>query len=603
MGARKLRSTTLGALVVMGTGCSGPDTPIAPRDSVASLTGSLPAVVLIDPAATTGATPSFTWQAVPNADAYQLWVSSLAGVRVNQVLTAAAASCGTGAGACSVTPTVVLEPGAARFWVRAQNQDGNGTWGSGQSFFVSAGTIPAPRSPTGLITDATPAFVWDEVAGASSYELWVDDSTGNVANQTFSSAGVCGSGTCTANIGPGLADGPGTWWVRADGGSWSPGLSFTVGAVPAAPTLISPVGAAVTTEVFTWAAEAVATEYQIWVENAGAVAVNQTITAGAAGCAGGGSCSFDAGGLLAEGLTFWWVRASGSAGWSSWSARATYTQLVPAPVGFVAISAGTFTMGSPPTEVGRGPSDPETQHAVTITQSFWLKATEVTQAEWSALMGTNPSYFTSCGGDCPVERVSWWDAIAFANALSDSEGLERCYVHGPWLCGSPGGGCAPNDTFCDHAQCPLPGLTFVGLGCRGYRLPTEAEWEYAARAGTMTAFHTGDLVFEPCSPLDPNLDAAGWYCGNATGPQDVAGKLPNAWGLFDMHGNLQEWVHDWYGPYPTVNGGPASGPGRIQRGGSWDRGGGSARSASRGWTSPRSRSYEYGFRVARSIVP
>ena len=248
----------------------------------------------------------------------------------------------------------------------------------------------------------------------------------------------------------------------------------------------------------------------------------------------------------------------------------------PALDGFVLIPAGEFVMGSPPGELGR--FDDETQHRVRLTRSFWMGTTEVTQGEWAALMGNNPSWFANCGDDCPVENVTWFDAVAYANALSRSEGLEECY-------GANG--------------------AFAGLDCAGYRLPTEAEWEYAARAGTQTAFHSGNITRTVCA-LDPNLDAAGWYCGNSgdtTHP--VAGKQPNAWGLFDVHGNVWEWVQDWYDDYPndalTIDPiGPGGGGDRVRRGGSWSGYARFARAAFRDWYGPGLRNVNLGFRLARS---
>jgi formylglycine-generating enzyme required for sulfatase activity len=251
----------------------------------------------------------------------------------------------------------------------------------------------------------------------------------------------------------------------------------------------------------------------------------------------------------------------------------------PIPEGYVRIEPGEFTMGSPEDELGR--FGDETQHRVTVTRAFALKATEVTQAEWRAVMGNNPSGFRNCGDTCPVERVSWFDAVDYVNRVSDAEGLPRCYA--------------------DDAD-----RTFAGLDCTGYRLPTEAEWEYAARAGAMTALHTGDIVNADCVPVDPNADAAGWYCGNAGGtPHPVGEKQPNAWGLYDMHGNVSEWVHDWWAEYPAGAAvdpaGPASGGGRVDRGGSWGDDAQRVRSADRAGFPPADRFSFLGFRPSRSL--
>jgi formylglycine-generating enzyme required for sulfatase activity len=247
---------------------------------------------------------------------------------------------------------------------------------------------------------------------------------------------------------------------------------------------------------------------------------------------------------------------------------------------YVRIEPGEFTMGSPADELGH--EDKETQHRVAITRAFALKATEVTQAEWRSVMGSNPSGFANCGDTCPVEVVSWYEAVDYVNRVSDAEGLARCY--------------ADDDE-----------RTFAGLDCAGYRLPTEAEWEYAARAGTVTAFYTGDIT-QPdyCDTVDPNLDAAGWYCGNSGDTTHPVGeKQPNAWGLYDMHGNVLEWIHDRYGAYPAGGAvdplGPAAGDYRVVRGGSWAYNARNARAALRDGEDSDGRDNTLGFRPARSL--
>ena len=261
---------------------------------------------------------------------------------------------------------------------------------------------------------------------------------------------------------------------------------------------------------------------------------------------------------------------------------------VVAPPGYVRLEAGAFWMGSPEEELGRLAN--EARHRVTLTRAFALKETEVTQAEWWDVMGeARQPGFAGCDA-CPMERVSWEDAAAYCNALSRREGLPPCY------------GGAPN-------------FEFAGLDCAGYRLPTEAEWEYAARAGTETAFYTGPITVDGnvCDPIDPNADRAGWYCGNSGGmthPVASRGKAPNAWGLYDMHGNVGEWVNDWYDlDYGGARGaaaadplgGPASGGRRVYRGGSWGYGAQFARSAYRTRSSPAIRFSFLGFRPSRSL--
>jgi len=240
------------------------------------------------------------------------------------------------------------------------------------------------------------------------------------------------------------------------------------------------------------------------------------------------------------------------------SPTGTITEPLPG-MKFVWIPPGSFLMGSPPGERGRRHN--EAQHLVTLTKGFYLQTTEVTQGQWKEVMGDNPSYFSSCGEDCPVERVSWEDVQEFIRRLNQRENSNR------------------------------------------YRLPTEAEWEYAARAGSTTAFANGEIRDTGCR--DPNLDKIGWYCGNSgekTHP--VARKQPNAWGLHDMHGNVWEWCRDWEGDYPsaavTDPTGPLSGEYRVVRGGSWTRGARRCRSAFRGAALPGGLDLRLGFRLART---
>jgi formylglycine-generating enzyme required for sulfatase activity len=225
---------------------------------------------------------------------------------------------------------------------------------------------------------------------------------------------------------------------------------------------------------------------------------------------------------------------------------------------FIYIAPGSFIMGSPEHESGRG-SD-ETQHEVTLTRGYTIQATPVTQGQWKALMGSNPSCFLQGGEDCPVEGISWNECQEFIKKVNE-------------------------------------------VGDYTYRLPTEAEWEYACRAGASAALFNGEITELFCR-LDPCLDAAGWYCGNSgrkTHP--VAEKNPNAWGLFDMHGNVCEWCQDWYGEYAAMPQadppGAAFGPGRVVRGGSWFSSSQNCRSASRFYRPPNSRCDFIGFRVVR----
>ncbi|MFH0871186.1 MAG: SUMF1/EgtB/PvdO family nonheme iron enzyme [bacterium] len=217
----------------------------------------------------------------------------------------------------------------------------------------------------------------------------------------------------------------------------------------------------------------------------------------------------------------------------------------------VLIPAGRFTMGSPASESGRN-SDEGPQHEVQITRPFYLGKYEVTQAQWRAIMGNNPSGFQGCD-DCPVEQVSWNDIQEFIRRLNEKAGRT------------------------------------------GYRLPTEAEWEYACRAGSQTAYSFGD---------DPgSLEWFAWYSKNSDSKTHPVGqKRPNAWGFHDMQGNVWEWCQDWHGNYasglvsdPT---GPGSGSDRVIRGGSWYLDPGYLRASSRYGFRPSYRYASYGFRLA-----
>lgn len=222
---------------------------------------------------------------------------------------------------------------------------------------------------------------------------------------------------------------------------------------------------------------------------------------------------------------------------------------------FMLLQSGSFMMGSPDDEAGRY-SD-ENLHRVTLTHPFYLQTTEVTQKQWETVMGENPANFTGCP-DCPVERTNWYDVEKFIAALNK-----------------------------------------MGEGV--YRLPTEAEWEYAARAGSSTALPNGDLQAVSCEE-DKNLDALGWYCFNSKNTtQPVAQKQPNSWGFYDMHGNAWEWVSDWYGPMSDEDAidpkGPATGERKVKKGGSWSFLARDLRSANRDSKPADDRCVGMGFRL------
>jgi formylglycine-generating enzyme required for sulfatase activity len=220
---------------------------------------------------------------------------------------------------------------------------------------------------------------------------------------------------------------------------------------------------------------------------------------------------------------------------------------------FVLIPAGTFMMGSPEDDPERLVY--ETLHQVTISKPFYMQTMPVTQGQWQKVMGNNPSHFKG-DDNCPVENVSWNDVQEFISKLNSMEREDR------------------------------------------YRLPTEAEWEYACRTGSTTAYCFGD---------DPgHLGEYAWYSSNSGSKTHPVGqKTPNAWGLYDMHGNVWEWVQDRCGDYLSGNvtdpEGLSSGWGRVIRGGSWGSDARLCRSAYFSGDDPESRSLIHGFRLLRTM--
>ncbi|MBW1988704.1 MAG: formylglycine-generating enzyme family protein [Deltaproteobacteria bacterium] len=268
---------------------------------------------------------------------------------------------------------------------------------------------------------------------------------------------------------------------------------------------------------------------------------------------------------------------------------------------FVWVPAGTFYMGSPPWEPGR--SDGETRHKVILTKGFYIQTTEVTQGQWQKVMGYNPSRFSQCGADCPAENMDYDEILAFIAKLNEMEGTDR------------------------------------------YRLPTEAEWEYACRAGTETPFAYGECLTTEFANYDGGYPLEGCRKGvfrNRTLP--VKSFPPNAWGLYDMHGNVFEACQDWYETYAidrdiSVKGeeneeilkmirekaekdsegkilakdpdqapqvdptGPETGQRKVYRGGAWSSDAKFCRSARRSRFDPSPGSYLRGFRLVADEVP
>jgi len=274
-----------------------------------------------------------------------------------------------------------------------------------------------------------------------------------------------------------------------------------------------------------------------------------------------------------------------------------YETVQDTPAGFVAILPGGFTMGSPDGEPGRA-SD-EAERTVTMKKPFFIKNSEVTWTEWNAVRNQGAAYgYTDIAagrnglngdatGNHPVTEVSWMDVVKWCNLRSEIEGRKPVY----------------------HSDASLNPATVVRTGiptvhafwnAGGYRLPSEAEWEYACRAGTTTAFHSGVITD---TVTDPNLGLVGWYAANSGGnTRVVRGKPANARGLFDMHGNVREWCWDTYGTYASgPQWDPVTGAGgsfRAIRGGDWNDDAALCRSAARTSSGQNSRSTDIGFRIA-----
>jgi formylglycine-generating enzyme required for sulfatase activity len=267
------------------------------------------------------------------------------------------------------------------------------------------------------------------------------------------------------------------------------------------------------------------------------------------------------------------------------------------------IKADEFTMGSPAAEPGRRAD--EAEHPVRIARSFFLGVYELTQAQYRRVMKANPSWFapTGQGKDIvaghnteafPVESVSWYDAIEFCNGLSELDGYKPYYTL----------------TGVQRQRGAIRRATVKIAGGNGYRLPTEAEWEYACRAGTTTAFYYGKDTKANMANLKPVIISGGY--GSTLKWPDLkrtamtGNYAPNPWGLHDMHGNVAEWCWDWYsgnyyGRSPKADpAGPEHGTHRVIRGGSWLVNEWSARSANRFFHLPTDSHFNIGFRVARS---
>jgi formylglycine-generating enzyme required for sulfatase activity len=508
---------------------------------------------------------TYTWQADPAAIWYELYVLQNGRPLADNWFTLSNSVAPAG----GTTFAVVLgghHGGNYQWWVRAWSPDGWGPWSGPGTFTMPAVPPPGPvtlltpannaanqpRQPTFTWTASSPTAAWYYVYvtrnGLKYMDQWVQGTTSWMPPDAW----------------PG---GNYMWWVHpwneVGYGPWSTNSSFTIqSGIPGAITLISPAGTVTgdPTQRYTWNSDPSATWYELYVLRGGTVFHDQWHTlSNSVADPSSGTFALDLGNHV-NGRYQWWVRGWSPDGLGPWLNSLTFQLTVVSNAAQLAtISAGTFTMGSPETEYDRSTNEgPQT--VVTLTHSFWMERFDVTQGQYASLMGTNPSTWV---GDLqrPVEQVSWFDATNYCGRFTAQESAAGRLPSG-----------------------------YV------YRLPTEAEWEYCARAGTTTRFPWGDD-----HDYTLLLDYA-WVPENSGGTTHPVGtKLPNPWGLYDMAGNVWEWVADWDGPYPggsvTDPTGPATGFYKVMRGGSWFMGDGNTRPADRNRNVPDTTTHAIGFRM------
>lgn len=285
----------------------------------------------------------------------------------------------------------------------------------------------------------------------------------------------------------------------------------------------------------------------------------------------------------------------------------TATPIPPTPIpGYIYAAPGIFMRGSPPEEPCR--YSIETQHQVTLTRGFFMMETEVSRDMWAALKADQPSLPTDPSDPAisptlnhPVQNLTWFEAVLYANLMSQNEGLTPCYYTDAGL------------TELIDATNYTTGPFYCDFFADGFRLPTDSEWEYSARAGTTGPFSCDEPNYSDstCWSVEPGilpvLELHAVFAANHSGTTGTAGsKLPNPWGLYDMHGNVYEWVWDWttvYSTDPLIDPtGPETGTDRTLRGGSLFWSAANNRSATTSGGPPGSHTDNNGFRLARSIA-
>ncbi len=542
----------------------------------------LPSPVLGTPAnGSTGlpTTVALGWGAVSGASTYGIQVST-----ASNFSTTVSSQLGYAPTADTIGG---LANGTTYYWeVNATDSAGTGGWSAVWSFTTVSNqstSSPVQGSPANgaTILQTSVALGWGTVNGALSYGVQVS-TVSTFATTVYSQLGLTPS---TDTIG-GLVNGTTYYWevngTTAGGTSaWSGVWSFTVvinqTSPPAAPTTSVPSNGAInqpTSIILSWGSGSNATSYSIRVSTGAAFATTIVYQQGLT------VPTIIINGLSDSATYYWQVTASNNVGSSSWSGVWSFsTTVIPLPP-MVILVAATFQMGSSDAVYDSGA---QPAHLVTLSSSYYMDQTEVTQASFQQFMGFNPSGFGP-GPNLPVETVTWFDAVLYCNARSKAAGYDSVYSY-------------TSKTTSGNSCTGLAGLA-IDYTQHGFRLPTEAEWEYACRGGTTTAYYWGNdssLV---------TLSQYAWDTANSGGTtQTVGTKLPNAFGLYDMSGNVWEWCNDWYGDYgpaqqidPT---GPASGSHRVLRAGSWWDNAKFERSAFRFSDVPSLLYSNYGFRCVR----
>ncbi|MBN1426510.1 formylglycine-generating enzyme family protein [Candidatus Fermentibacteria bacterium] len=476
--------------------------------------------------------------------------------------------------ATELTVNEMLALGTHYWRVRAGVGSLWGQWTSPRSFIVSVEPgVPELLSPAdgATLQDQTPSLTWSSILGATSYAVQVADNTAFVS-PLMDAIAV----DTTATVSPALVSGAYYWHVRAgnglEWGDWSDHWQFLIATVPAVPGLVWPDSGAIVESgvpTFDWTDVEAATGYQLQVDNTNSFALPIEIDVETT------LSTYTPLDSLIRGRHYWRVRAGNDQGWSAWTNPWSFTFPGPTLLDMVSLPGGAFMMGFCDS-TGAG-YDQQPVHEVTLSP-FSISRYEVTQEQYALYDPSHGSEFQNTEG--PVENVSWFDAARFCNWLSRREGHTEFYVESDWSC---------------------------NWTADGYRLPTEAEWEYACRGGTTSHYYGGDTdtLYNLCEPLDPTLDPIAWYCGNTSAPHEVGGKTPNAFGLYDTSGNVYEWCNDWYlwnyyeySPSSDPPG-PESELQRVNRGGSWYGYAMNCRSAARAADDPGVVYPDLGFRVVR----